>query len=188
MSFIASLSKVCSIFRSRIIPSTVNLNTPNPAIRWDEYRMRAPIEQTPLNPRHPSGKALISITSSGIGGSNGHAVLEGPPTLPVLDQVNDPVHFPVLFIAAGLSPRSATDIGDTLVELIPCHDPRALAGMSNIYGRRSRQMSWRSAAVYVPNQMPIKFPPPRFSPRKKRPVVFVFSGQGPQHFESKISR
>ncbi|KAJ7464985.1 putative polyketide synthase [Mycena galericulata] len=183
MSFIASLSKVCSIFRSGIIPPTVNLDIPNPAIRWDEYRMRAPIEPTPLSPRHPSGKALISMSSSGIGGSNGHAVLESPPVLPVLDGVNLHVQIPILFIAAGLSPRSASDVGDTLADLISRHDPHTLSALSNTYGRRSRQMSWRSAGVYIPSEKGISFPPPRLAPRKKRPIVFVFSGQGPQHFQ-----
>ncbi|KAJ6464059.1 hypothetical protein C8R45DRAFT_1175371 [Mycena sanguinolenta] len=183
MSFLASLSKVCSMFRWGIIPPTANLHIPNPAIRWDEHRMRAPTESTPLSPRHPSGRALISISSSGIGGSNGHAVLEGPPVLPVSDCVNIPVGFPLLFVAAGLSPRSAADIGIELVDLISQYDPHNLAAVSGVYGRRSRQMSWRSATVYVPNQGPATFPSPRFTPRKKQPLVFVFSSQEPQHFQ-----
>ncbi|KAJ7675951.1 polyketide synthase [Mycena polygramma] len=182
MSFLASVSKVCSIFKSRIIPPTVNLNVPNPAILWEKHKMRAPVDCTPFNPRHPSGQGLVSMCSSGIGGSNGHAILEGPPVSVSKDRGDHQKDIPILFIASGLSARSAAAVGETL-EGIMLDAPRTLSALSNIYGRRARQMSWRSAAVYDPNQIPVRFPPPRFSPRQKRPIVFVFSGQGPQYFE-----
>ncbi|KAJ7637908.1 putative polyketide synthase [Mycena polygramma] len=182
MSFLASVSKVCSIFKSRIIPPTVNLNVPNPAILWEKHKMRAPVDCTPFNPRHPSGQGLVSMCSSGIGGSNGHAILEGPPVPVSKDRGDHQNDIPILFIASGLSARSAAAVGETL-ESIMLDAPPTLSALSNIYGRRARQMSWRSTAVYVPNQVPVRFPTPRFSPRQKRPIVFVFSGQGPQYFE-----
>ncbi|KAJ7046120.1 putative polyketide synthase [Mycena alexandri] len=183
MSFLASLSKVCSMFRSGTIPPTVNIQTLNPAIRWEEHGMRVPVEPTLLKARHPSGKALISISSSGIGGVNGHAVLEGPPALQASEKPDVPAHFPVLLVAAGLSPRSASEISETLVAAMSPADPKNLHALSRVYGRRSRQMTWRSAAVYNPTQGPTAFPAPRHSSRKKKPVVFVFPGQGPQHMQ-----
>ncbi|KAJ7439068.1 putative polyketide synthase [Mycena galericulata] len=183
MSFLASLSKVCSMFRFRTIPPTVNIQTLNPAIRWEEYDLKVPVETTSLKARHPSGKALISMSSSGIGGVNGHAVLEGPPAFPMSEQLHVPAHFPILLVTAGLSPRSASEIGDTLVTAISPSDPKTLRALSVIYGRRSRQMTWRSAAVYLPGQGPTTFPAPRHSSRKKKPLVFVFPGQGPQHMQ-----
>ncbi|KAJ7131944.1 hypothetical protein C8R46DRAFT_1235721 [Mycena filopes] len=182
VSFIASLSKVCSILTSGIIPPTANLKVPNPAIHWEEYRLKAPVEPTPLNPRHPTGKGLISMSSSGIGGSNGHVVLEGPPTF---DAITREQEVPVLFVAGGLTPRSAAAVGDALAGLISSDStPRALSDLSATYGRRARQMNWRSATVYIPQQTTtIKFPAPRLSLRKKPSIVFVFSGQGPQYFD-----
>ncbi|KAJ7751452.1 putative polyketide synthase [Mycena metata] len=183
MSFLASLSKVCSMFRSGTIPPTVNIQTLNPAIRWEEHGMRVPVEPTSLKVRHPSGKALISMSSSGIGGVNGHAVLEGPPVSQAPKQPQLPQNFPVLLVAAGLSPRSASEISETLVAAMSPADPENLHALSRVYGRRSRQMTWRSAAVYLPTQGPAPFPAPRHSSRKKKPLVFVFPGQGPQHMQ-----
>ncbi|KIJ30975.1 hypothetical protein M422DRAFT_109557, partial [Sphaerobolus stellatus SS14] len=74
-SFLASLCKVCMTFQTGIIPLNVNLKTPNPAIRWDHYRLRPVTEPTPITSRSSDGHPLVSITSSGIGGVNGHALI-----------------------------------------------------------------------------------------------------------------
>ncbi|KZV87149.1 ketoacyl-synt-domain-containing protein [Exidia glandulosa HHB12029] len=42
-AFLASLCKVCSIFQTRNIPPTVNVSRLNPAIRWEDNRMRVPV-------------------------------------------------------------------------------------------------------------------------------------------------
>ncbi|KAF7355656.1 Polyketide synthase [Mycena sanguinolenta] len=173
-AFLASLCKVCSIFKTGLIPPTVNLTTPNPAIHWKKYHMRVPSEISTLS-KH-SGRSLIAMTSSGIGGSNGHAILESPPACtraPPPQQAR-----PVLLVAGGLSPQSASAIAATLA----ASDPADLTLLSTIYGRRSRQLTWRTFATWVPGQEVIKFPTPVLSPKVKAPIVFVFSGQGPQHF------
>ncbi|KAF8213913.1 hypothetical protein K438DRAFT_1902128 [Mycena galopus ATCC 62051] len=173
-AFLASLSKVCSIFKTGLIPPTVNLATPNPAIHWKEYNMRAPTEVTKLS--NHSGRSLISMTSSGIGGSNGHVILEGPPlrTYPCAPSEARPM----LLVAGGLSSQTASAIAAT----IAVSDPNDLAALSTIHGRRSRQLTWRTFATWVPGQEKIEFPAPVLSPKVKAPIVFVFSGQGPQHF------
>ncbi|KIJ44548.1 hypothetical protein M422DRAFT_145361, partial [Sphaerobolus stellatus SS14] len=66
-SFPASLCKYRMTFQTGIIPPNVNLKTPNPAIRWDQYRLRPVTEPTPITSRSSDGHALVSITSSGIG-------------------------------------------------------------------------------------------------------------------------
>lgn len=180
-AFLASLSKVLSIFETRVIPPNVNLNRPNPGIKWKDYRMRVPTDATPLPARNPSGRSLVSMTSSGIGGTNGHVVLESPPTVEEIFN-GDRVAGPVLLVAGGLSPRSATAIAEDFGNLRV--DPQELPVLSNIYGRRSRQMTWRTFSILSPEGIPKPFAEPRSSPRVKPPVVFVFSGQGPQHFQS----
>ncbi|KAF7328513.1 hypothetical protein MVEN_02538600 [Mycena venus] len=177
MSFLASLSKVCSMFRSRTIPPTVNIQTLNPAIRWEEHGMKVPVEPSSLKARHPSGQALISMSSSGIGGVNGHAVLEGPPALPTSEQLHVPAHFPILLVAAGLSPRSASEIGDTLVA--------AMSPLESQDSSRAFEGLWQTFATddLAFGCGPTTFPAPRHSSRKKKPLVFVFPGQGPQHMQ-----
>ncbi|EIN09536.1 polyketide synthase [Punctularia strigosozonata HHB-11173 SS5] len=179
-AFLASVCKVCGIFNSGIIPPNVSLTRLNPAIKWDEYRMRVPLEPTPLSCRSSSGKSLVSINSFGIGGSNGHCVMESPPaSLP--KPVSLAEGAPVLLLAGGLSPRATTAVSDSLSELVRERISQ-IPNISTLYGRRSRQMTWRSFAVVSPSDMTkIRFSQPTLTPRARPAVGFVFSGQGPQH-------
>ncbi|KAF9466964.1 polyketide synthase [Collybia nuda] len=179
-AFLASLSKVCSIFETGYIPPNVNLRNLNPAIAWDRYRLRVPTEPTKLPARHSSGRSLISMTSSGIGGSNGHAVIEGPPVKFALTQKT--TIRPILYVVGGLSPRSASLVASDLADAVIQGEAHRL-DLASIYGRRSRQMTWRTFAVWSPEKPTLEFPSPILTPRSKPPVVFVFSGQGPQHFD-----
>ena len=147
--------------------------------------MRVPLEVTKLPARSKSGRPLISMTSSGIGGVNGHAVIEGPPHR-VANAADGSRHQgPVLFMSGGLSPCSAQQVAVDLSALIAQnkHDQGSLA---LVYGRRARQMTWRTYAVWKPGMTTVEFPPPRFVPRSRSPLVFVFPGQGPQHIESTL--
>ncbi|KAK7044311.1 polyketide synthase [Favolaschia claudopus] len=181
-SFLASLTKICGMFATNRIPPQANYNTPNPAIRWDEYNMRIIPEVEEFNARSPSGKRLVSINSSGLLGANGHVVVEDPPKkVFIIPHTRIPGNLPVLLVAAGLSPRTATSIAADLTQLT-VDLPDELATLSNIYGRRARQLTWRTASVFTPGGS-CEFPAPRFVPRGAPSVVFVFSGQGPQHIE-----
>ncbi|GJJ14254.1 putative PKS-like protein biosynthetic cluster [Clathrus columnatus] len=173
-----------------IIPPNVNLLNPNPRIRWEDYMLNVPTTPVPLRCRSQTGKSLIALCGSGIGGANGHVVLESPPEFsrPFNESPSNRRSPYTLFMAGGLSPRSATVITQDIQNLIveyPDHD--SLDFLSMTYGRRSRQLTWRSFAVHSSESNPptelLKFSPPNLSPREKPPVIFVFAGQGPQHFE-----
>ncbi|KZV91528.1 hypothetical protein EXIGLDRAFT_769873, partial [Exidia glandulosa HHB12029] len=180
-AFLASLCKVCSILQTGDIPPNVNLSRLNPAIRWDEYRMRAPLSTERLPCRSQNGKSLISMTSSGIGGSNGHCVVESPPRIsgdgcsPFWSGA--PPYY--LVVAGALSPRSLPLIIDRVREDI---DDELLADsdISLTYNRRARSMPWRSFAV-AGEHGPVSFSPPRLLSSLRTSTVVVFSGQGPQH-------
>ena len=184
-AFLVSLTKVLDIFRTGIVPPNVNLSTPNPRIRWEEYNIRVPTERTALSVRAASGRPLVALCSSGIGGANGHAVLEAPPRHPANPDATSGVESekPLLLVAGGLSPRSAAAISETITQLVQTL-PLHARFLSTTYGRRSRQMTWRSFAVYTPGQAAeVRFSTPALVPRAKPPVVFVFAGQGPQHLD-----
>ncbi|KZT66074.1 hypothetical protein DAEQUDRAFT_752280 [Daedalea quercina L-15889] len=177
-AFLASLSKVCSVLETRRVPPTVNFKTPNQKIRWQEYGFRVPIEAEPLKCRAPSGRPLIAMTSSGIGGANGHVVVEGAPA-----REEAPSSFwcgeaPALLVAAGLSPRSAAALGESLKEL---GSDASYQAISRALGRRARSMTWRSYGV-VANGKVSRFSEPLLAPKAIGPIVYVFSGQGPQHW------
>ena len=122
------------------------------------------------------------MTSSGIGGANGHCVIEGPPSI-----VHHSSSFwtengevPALLIAGGLSPRSVVAVGESLLNILETGDELALA---RIYGRRARSMTWRSFAVAKHGSV-AKFSEAAIVPKTRAPIVFVFSGQGTQYWQS----
>ncbi|KZT25643.1 hypothetical protein NEOLEDRAFT_1178119 [Neolentinus lepideus HHB14362 ss-1] len=181
-SFLASLCKVSLIFKTGLIPPNVNLKKRNPKIKWDEYRIHVPTEAEPLKCRAPTGQSLVAMTSSGIGGANGHCVLESPPARPARERAFwrvDMSEVPAVLIAGGLSPRSTKDIGDSLKGT---YSDDVRHQLTRLYGRRARSMPWRSFAVAKDGKVS-QFAEPVLSHKSSVPLVFVFSGQGPQYFD-----
>ena len=187
-AFLASLCKVCGVLERGVIPPNVNYAIPNPAIRWQQYRLRVPREAEPLQARNLSGRPLIAMTSSGIGGANGHAVVEGapPPLQPPLFWNSDAItNVPALLVAGGLSPRTVTAIGEATASRLgdSSNDDKAAHKLARTLGRQARSMTWRSYALAGKGSK-VTFSKPSLAPRARPPIVFVFSGQGPQHFHS----
>ena len=170
------------MFKTKELAPQAHLKTLNPSIHWDEYNMRVARTVEHLEPKHPSGKFLVSICSSGIGGVNGHAVIESY-VAPAVDSDATAPDAPVLLIAGGLSPRSATALGEDVVKFLNAGAEKD-DDVSIALGRRSRSLTWRSFAVKQPNEPTPNFSAPVLRPRKAPPAVFLFSGQGPQHLNS----
>lgn len=172
------------MFASGIIPMQANFQVPNPSIFWQQHKMRVSNISVPLKAK--SGKALVSICASGLGGANGHVVVEAPP--PIFQQEADtyPDRMPVLLLAGGLSPRSASNVAEDLLRLVS-ESSNELPILSTIFARRARQLVWRTFAVDSRNSV-VAFPIPQHVPRVTPSLVFVFSGQGPQNIESKLCK
>ncbi|CCM05253.1 uncharacterized protein FIBRA_07463 [Fibroporia radiculosa] len=184
-AFLASLCKVCSIFETGVIPPNVNFKVPNPAIKWKEYAFRVPVQPELITCRSSTRRPLIAMTSSGIGGANGHCIVEGPPSIAPTPsrfwvQSDARSSTPSLLIAAGLSPRSASTVGEALKSKFDT-STETWQSLSRALGRRSRSMTWRSYAVARDGQIS-RFSEPSLAPKTAAPLVFVFSGQGPQHW------
>ncbi|KAK7041958.1 hypothetical protein VNI00_008940 [Paramarasmius palmivorus] len=177
-SLLTSLAKVLHIFQHKTIPPNVNLVTLNPAIHWEEYRLRVPMDSVPLR-THLDRPSLISMASSGIGGANGHVILEGPPKSLTSDQCTKSSS-PTLILASGLSPRTTLAVSQHITEAL-AKNPVDRTSLATILGRRAKQMTWRTFTIVSSDGSPVTFPSPVLSPRTARPIVFLFSGQGPQH-------
>lgn len=171
------------MFKTGTVAPNVNFSTPNPAIKWKEYKLRVPVEAEPLPCRSSSGRSLVAMTSSGITGANGHCVVEGPPIMPTT--VNtfwvSGHALPVLLVAGGLSPTSAGSVADAMKKVVVSYSAQQLA---RVYGRRARSLTWRGFTVAKDGEE-LHFTSPTLVPKSQPPVVFVFSGQGPQHIHSK---
>ncbi|KAH9841048.1 uncharacterized protein C8Q71DRAFT_890608 [Rhodofomes roseus] len=177
-AFLASLCKVCGLFETGVLPPNVNLAARNPAIRWDAYKLHVPLEPMVLRARDDPRKLLVSMCSSGIGGANGHAVLESAPPMPAASACRSALlDAPRLLMAGGLSPSSAAGVTSSLLDLAR-ENPDRLPAIANIYGRRVRQMKWRSFAVVNPGQAlsAVDFPAPTLA--QDVPTVFLFASYG----------
>ncbi|KAJ3744032.1 hypothetical protein DFH05DRAFT_1550591 [Lentinula detonsa] len=177
VSFMASLCKVLWIFQDHVVPPNVKLNKLNQKVKWKQWKLRVPTDLETITPRHPSGKLLISMNSSGIGGSNAHVLVEShKPNVALSNEI--PSNYPVLLLAGALSDSSTSAVAKQLVDLADGN--KDIAALALAFGRRSMQMNWRSFAVTLPGATPI-FSSPRFIPRNRPALVWVCSGQGPQH-------
>lgn len=68
-----SVIKSVLVLENGIIPPNVNFEKANPKIPVDEWNLRFPVKSTPW-PR--PGLRRISVNSLGVGGTNGHAILD----------------------------------------------------------------------------------------------------------------
>ena len=141
--------------------------------------MKVPTDLVPLGTRSDTGRSLISLASSGIGGSNGHVVLEQPPQ-PAYSETRIEPNQPVVFIVGGLSPRATSEIAAALVNLLENDPSSEVLSQAVIHARRARQMPFRTHFLYTPGAA-IVVPTPTLVLKARPPVVFVFTGQGPQH-------
>ncbi|KAJ3793868.1 hypothetical protein GGU11DRAFT_690910 [Lentinula aff. detonsa] len=177
VSFLASLAKVLLIFRHTTIPPNANFHVPNPAIQWDKYHLQVPTGPEIL-PTKPDGKSLVAISSSGIGGTNAHVVLENF-LMPEINHVKHAKYDYILLAVGGLSPKATAALASQMAEFSP--DLALLPSLAVESFRRARQMPWRSFIVMDADLSTSSFSKPVMSPRLPPHVVFVFSGQGPQY-------
>lgn len=72
---LAAIIKSVLILENGLIPPTINIDTLNPKIKFDEWNLDVPRTLTKLSPG-PGGIRRISCNSFGYGGSNAHCVLD----------------------------------------------------------------------------------------------------------------
>ncbi|KAJ6449449.1 hypothetical protein C8R45DRAFT_1084229 [Mycena sanguinolenta] len=178
-AFLGSLVKACLMFEHGRIPPTVNFSNPTRAIAWDKFRVVVPIEPTALGCRSSSGRAVISLSGSGLGGATGHVVLQAPP-IPSQPSSQLPTAL-ALFIVGGLSSSAVEQISQAASRLA-ANDPSTLLECAVTLSRRARQLPWRTYFTLPHSPTPI-IPPATLVPKEQSHLVFVFSGQGPQHLE-----
>ncbi|KAJ7463693.1 hypothetical protein FB451DRAFT_1042909, partial [Mycena latifolia] len=177
-AFLASLVKACLIFEHGIIPPTVNFSNPAGTIDWEAFQIVVPIEPVPLGCRSPSGRSIISLSSSGLGGTTGHVVLQAPPL--AAQTATEFSTAPILFLVGGLSSQAVDHISEGISEL-DVDDPKIIRDCAVTLSRRARQLPWRK--YFTVPLSPLNISPAARIPNEIPPLAFVFSGQGPQHLK-----
>ncbi|SPO03748.1 related to polyketide synthase [Cephalotrichum gorgonifer] len=70
---IAGLIKSILVLEKGVIPPNINFEKPNPAIHFEEWKVKVPLELTPWP---IEGLRRVSINSFGFGGTNAHVILD----------------------------------------------------------------------------------------------------------------
>ena len=78
-SGLSALIKAVLVAERGIIPAVRGLVEPSPAIKWDEWQVKAPTEAVPFPAHLPVRR--VSINSFGYGGTNAHVIIEGADSL-----------------------------------------------------------------------------------------------------------
>jgi acyl transferase domain-containing protein len=108
-------------------------------------------------------------------------VIEGPPEVPIPDgyPVSD---IPILFPIGALTPRSVKSLSESLKSLLANDTSPTALSQAAVHSRRARQHPWRTYFIFSPHSdHPPKVAAPVMAPSTPPPVIFVFTGQGPQH-------
>ncbi|KAJ3185209.1 hypothetical protein HDU85_001257 [Gaertneriomyces sp. JEL0708] len=199
-SFLASLIKVALIlYRKQLVPNIRFVN-PNPAIRFDDFKLRVQTENEQLEPHMAAadGRYVASISSYGIGGANCHAVVTSyAPSAHQAQQDSaveeEDIPFPLLFVIGTRSQKSLRELTQRVIQAYGnCASRKTLRFLAYQLCRQARNYPHKCLAVahdlgtakfvdqplVPPVRSDIKY---RHANGIHTSVCLVFGGQGPQH-------
>ncbi len=182
---IAGLIKTTMALQRRQIPPTINFDTPNPHVDWESTPFRV-VDELAEWPEGPTPRRA-GVSSFGIGGTNAHVVLEEAPAPQSTRE--DPRQRQVLILSAKTPSALDTASSNLAAHLRETDDDLADVAGTLQLGRRQfqhrRALVAGSAAEAADllessgNRRVVS----GSTPHRKRPVVFMFSGQGAQYVD-----
>ncbi|HEX6862059.1 MAG TPA: type I polyketide synthase, partial [Thermoanaerobaculia bacterium] len=190
---IAGVIKTALALHHREIPASLHFETPNPDIAFDDLRLRV-AARPEIWPSRP-GSGLAGVNSFGFGGTNAHVVLGEAPGSPAPEPAEDgdEAHVFPISVRSRAALRALARAGAELLEEQD-GEPPALSDLcySAAMRRGHRLQSYRAAFVArsreeLARQL-LAFGQGEASEADRRPAgslrrpVFVFCGQGPQHW------
>ncbi|WP_421901353.1 beta-ketoacyl synthase N-terminal-like domain-containing protein [Maridesulfovibrio sp.] len=165
------------------VPGTANFKQHNPLFGASMAPFEVRSTRTPLP--EESNARLGSVSAFGVGGTNVHAVLQGPPQQPEPQNEHKDAH---LFLLSGHDTTGLFRTQENLAEHLELSKdvPQDIAhtllhGRAKLPARRAVVAATiEEARVALLN----KLSPPRLVAQgEKRKTAFIFSGQGSQHPE-----
>lgn len=185
---IAGLIKAALSLKHGRIPANLHLQQPNPDIPFEKYNLRVPTRS--IEWPHTSGPRYAGVNSFGFGGTNAHAVLQGPPPDPAVPERSDDARR-VLVLSArtnealdALAASMSTFLHETDADLADIaysccfrrthHEHRLAVVAANSEQARAR------LAAHLDGEQPADVVRGRAPAHGKPRLAFVFSGMGPQ--------
>lgn len=180
---IAGLIKTTLALEHGQIPPTINFETPNPRVDWESSPFHV-VDRLTEWPRG-SNPRRAGVSSFGIGGTNAHVVLEEAPEPRAVAPITRTSQVLVLSAKSESALDAAT--ANMAVHLRESDDELADIASTLQQGRRHFQhrravvVSDRDLAADLLETAGDRRVISGFTPHRRRPVVFMFSGQGAQY-------
>ncbi|MEV6321163.1 SDR family NAD(P)-dependent oxidoreductase [Nocardia sp. NPDC051787] len=179
---VAGVIKAALTLHHGVIAPQLRLDNPNPEIRFDELRVRIPLETEPLP--NTDGKAAVAVNSFGYGGTNAHAVLTRAPEAPRQDAERTSI------TVLPLSARNETALRTMATQLHELTETAPVGAVTEAAWTQRAHHPIRAAFAYrdrddLRAQLADfaagagKSPARALTDGSAEPV-FVFSGMGPQ--------
>lgn len=193
---VASVIKGVLSMENGMIPPNIYFSQPNPAIHFDDWNMAVPTKLTPW----PTAKVKrTSINGFGIGGTNGHIVLEGFDSTHKLPSARDAskessLDRKRLFVFSSSDQAGLRRVSESLVTHLDslgteASSPEYLANLAHTLAKARCGLSWRASCIadsiselrhqLTENTGRLEETATRVANSQPR-IGFIFTGQGAQ--------
>ncbi len=180
---VAGLIKTTLALEHRQIPPTLNFESPNPRVDWESTPFVVADEL--VDWEEGSTPRRAGVSSFGIGGTNAHVILEEAPQ----PQRGDEEAGPQVVVLSAKTPEALETATARLAEHLHAADV-SLADTAYTLQTGRRQFQHRRALVAGDKDEAVSLleSPDRHvitgsTSHRRRPVVFMFSGQGSQYID-----
>ncbi|KAF7554507.1 hypothetical protein G7Z17_g2865 [Cylindrodendrum hubeiense] len=193
VSGLAAVIKTAFALKKEQIPANLNYTTTNPDIPLVDWKLKV---STALQ-NWPGGKPLrASVNNFGYGGTNGHAIMEGPPKMPVRSKTlddNTEVHdhdHPLVFVISAkdstVCQNMASNLSTHIRQSLEAGNQPSLADLAYTLAARRSRLPWVKAVrattlEELADRLEDVNPKPSHATRRPR-IGFVFNGQGAQWY------
>ena len=186
----AGLIKVSLMLHNKEIIPNIRFNKPNPKIDFVGGMMKVQTELEKISPDMAAsdGKFVASVSTYGLGGANGHVVVESFETVEQVQAAaaityepkttTPPLYlFAVGTLTEGSLGRWQTALTSHFENIT---EPKTLRSLSRELARQARASPYRSFAVGPALTPSLKWSKATLVTAKPK-LCLVFAGQGPQH-------
>jgi acyl transferase domain-containing protein/NADPH:quinone reductase-like Zn-dependent oxidoreductase/NAD(P)-dependent dehydrogenase (short-subunit alcohol dehydrogenase family)/ubiquinone/menaquinone biosynthesis C-methylase UbiE/acyl carrier protein len=181
-SCMASLIKCALMMDNGQLVPTINFKNPNPKIEFDKYSLRV---QTQNEKFDKNGKIMM-ISSFGFGGANSCIIVEAPPAITTTTTHDGDFKLtrtPYVYVTSAMSKKALLQRIQQLKDDENSDKPEAQHSLMYSLNSNNQHGDNKYIAYGMGNDLKsAKFVDP-IENNGKLPVVFVFSGQGPQNIE-----
>ncbi|GLT18781.1 polyketide synthase [Vibrio zhanjiangensis] len=178
-SGVASLIKASLALKSGQLPASLHYSQPNPNIDFETSPFVMNTELTSFKQQDKPNNALVN--SFGVGGTNACVILEAAPERPS----GDDHQAPILMTFSARSRNALNAMKQRMVNYLDTHPEANLADVAYTLQTGRKQFEFSTSVVGQDREAILaslsKASPVAVNNKSKRPVVFMFPGQGNQY-------